>query len=496
MKQDALSALEKVVLPDLENVFGVGMTALIVTSARAQARVSLMGLAVDDYLKVVEAIAQDERVLAMWGVAGTQQILSRWRNAIQSTTGSQIVPSPEDLGRQEGACAGLIIVYLDGNLLSMTQAARSMLLRVAKGTDPSEQGLLAAAFGLELLPTPREFLARNLDVLVRERTVCAPQFTVFNVISSLARDGDGTPTAIASYLQDITLSVRLAQEVGELYRRIEERTRELEVANEVLRARDEELLKVNEELAKANRLKSEFLANMSHELRTPLGYIKGYTTTLLREDTKWTQKTVRKFLRVIDRASDRLDELIDNLLEMSKIEAGAFRVSPQPIQVTRLARKAVQEARARRTKHRFVLDFPPDFPKAEADPRRVQQVMFNLLDNAIKYSPPGSEIKVWGKAEDVRVVVGVADTGTGIPPEHCGKVFERFYRVEGSRKEGTGLGLAICRTIVEAHGGEMVVESEVGKGSCFWFTLPRNIRHERDSDAGRLLRSMAVGSGN
>ncbi len=225
---------------------------------------------------------------------------------------------------------------------------------------------------------------------------------------------------------------------------------------------------------RADAMKSQLLSTVSHELRTPLASIKGFATTLLRQDVKWDEVTQRDFLRIIEEESDRLTEIIDNLLDMSQIEAGALRIDKSPTQLRTLIREVVDEMRMRTEAHWFVVDLPSDLPLVLADPRRIRQVLHNLLENSIKYSKDG-QVTVACEVEGGHVVVSVSDQGEGIPPEYLSQVFERFFQIDGKltrRVGGSGLGLSISRGIVEAHGGKIWAESGVGKGSTFRLTLP------------------------
>ncbi len=224
----------------------------------------------------------------------------------------------------------------------------------------------------------------------------------------------------------------------------------------------------------ADALKTQLLATVSHELRTPLASIKGFATTLLRQDVKWDEATQRDFLRIIEEESDRLTEIIDNLLDMSQIEAGALRIAIQPIQLRKLIRDVVDEMRMRTEAHYFVVDLPAEMPRVQADPRRIRQVLMNLIGNAIKYSKRG-QITVACEVDDAHMTISVADQGEGIPAEYHNKIFDHFFQIDGAstrRVGGSGLGLAISRGIIEAHQGKIWVESEPGKGSTFRFTLP------------------------
>jgi signal transduction histidine kinase len=228
-------------------------------------------------------------------------------------------------------------------------------------------------------------------------------------------------------------------------------------------------------LHEANRLKSELLSTLSHEMRTPLASIKGYATALLLDSDAWGEETRREYLAIINEETDNLQDLISDLLESSIIEAGLLRIEKQPVLLARTADRVVEQAMLRTRKHRFLVSFPRGFPVVEADPRRIEQVLHNLVDNSVKYSPDGGLIVIRGESRPGEVVVSVADQGVGIAPEHLNRLFERFFRIKsglGPRVIGTGLGLPIARTIVESHGGQIWAESAVGSGTSMFFTLP------------------------
>jgi signal transduction histidine kinase len=228
-------------------------------------------------------------------------------------------------------------------------------------------------------------------------------------------------------------------------------------------------------LSEANRLKAELISTLAHEMRTPLTSIKGYSTALLMEEVTFDAETQQEFLQFIDEECDVLQTLIHDLLESSIIDAGLLRLEPQPVQLPRLA-KTVMDDIARRTEiHRFLLDFPERFPIVDADPDRIMQVLRNLLDNSVKYSPDGGLIVVRGEVRREEVIVSVADQGVGLTPEHLNRLFEKFFRAKsllGRHVVGSGLGLPISRTIVESHGGRIWAESQVGEGTKLYFALP------------------------
>jgi len=228
-------------------------------------------------------------------------------------------------------------------------------------------------------------------------------------------------------------------------------------------------------------MKSQLLATVSHELRTPLASIKGFATTLLREDVQWDAGTQREFLQIIDQEADRLGELIANLLEMSRIDARVLRIDPSQIDPGEMIGAVVEEMRLRANSRTLILDLPASLPPLDADGRRIRQVLYNLIGNALKYSTRGP-IRVSARVEGAELVVSVADQGIGIAPDHLERVFERFYQVDAAatrRAGGVGLGLSICKGIIEAHGGRIWAESTLGVGSTFSFSLPLNCEAAR-----------------
>jgi signal transduction histidine kinase len=228
-------------------------------------------------------------------------------------------------------------------------------------------------------------------------------------------------------------------------------------------------------LREANKLKDEFMSMVSHELRTPLASIKGYSRTLLADDGHWDDQTRREFLDIISDESDKLTDLVENLLEMTRIEGGRLRIVPEHILLWRYCDEVITRMSKHFPRLRFECNINEKLPVIEADPRRLEQVLMNLLQNAAKYSQ-SSTIELTAEYDgDSSVVVYVKDNGIGIPPEHLPHIFEKFYRVESqseSANTGTGLGLAIAKALVEAMGGRIGVTSAPGKGTTFYFTLP------------------------
>ena len=230
-------------------------------------------------------------------------------------------------------------------------------------------------------------------------------------------------------------------------------------------------------LKELENVRSEFVGNVSHELRTPLSLIKGFTETLLDGALKDPQQATR-FLQKIDKHSDRLLFLIEDLLAISRLESGQVALNVQHIDLHDLAQRVLDDLAARAATRKTTLEnqiAPQTTVWADAD--RLQQVLFNLADNAIKYGKSEGRVTVGARAAgSEKMEVFVADDGPGIPPDSIVRVFERFYRVDRARSResgGTGLGLAIVKHIVQAHGGEAWVKSELQKGATFYFTLPQ-----------------------
>ena len=229
-------------------------------------------------------------------------------------------------------------------------------------------------------------------------------------------------------------------------------------------------------LKQLENARKEFVANVSHELRTPLSLIKGYVETLI-DGARNDPAVANRFLRTIEKHADRLTYLIEDLLTLSTLESGGVVLNLEPVEVRRLAARVVEDLgdRARGREVSLNNEVPASL-MVRGDADRVQQVLFNLVDNAIKYGRQGGRITIGARQEDDRVVeIWVRDDGPGIPAGALERVFERFYRVDRARSRdqgGTGLGLAIVKHIVQAHGGDVRAESDPGRGAAFFFTLP------------------------
>jgi PAS domain S-box-containing protein len=232
----------------------------------------------------------------------------------------------------------------------------------------------------------------------------------------------------------------------------------------------------HKEAERLNRLKSGFMASVSHELRTPLHTIIGFAELLEEETVSVLSEKQKRFLRHIHGDSEHLLGLINDVLDLSRIEAGGLNLHTERLELERIAVEAIQSIRPYAESRSVTLREGDGLERAVlADPVRLRQILYNLLSNGAKFTQPGGEVRVDARAEGQLVRVTVSDTGMGIAAEECPRIFDKFYQVGFTPvgvREGTGLGLAICRQLVEMQGGTIWAESEVGKGSQFHFTLP------------------------
>ncbi|MBW3587824.1 MAG: GAF domain-containing protein [Actinobacteria bacterium] len=235
-----------------------------------------------------------------------------------------------------------------------------------------------------------------------------------------------------------------------------------------------------EQLKELDRLKTEMVSTTSHELRSPLTSISGYAKTLLRSGANFSEEEQREFLGVIDQQAKQLSRLIDELLNVSRIEQGGVLLTFRPIDMHLLLADIIAAAKGRTSSHEFDLEFPPDFPPVVGDEGKLVEIIGNLVDNAIKYSPDGGTITIGGEVLQGEVHLFVRDEGVGIDKEDLDTVFQKFYQVEGRpQAKGSGLGLYIVSELVKAHDGKIWVTSEVGEGTTFHVTLPQRRATDR-----------------
>ncbi len=230
-----------------------------------------------------------------------------------------------------------------------------------------------------------------------------------------------------------------------------------------------------EVLQRTDELRAALLSSVSHDLRTPLSSIKAAASSLLQEDVQWDEEARRSFATSIEREADRLNRLVGNLLDMSRIEGGALQPEKEWYPIEELIHDVVSNVQARSNDHPITVTTADGLPPVQLDYLQMDQVLTNLLENAIRYTPVGTPIEVRACVQDNLMLLSIADRGPGIPHGDEERIFDKFYSVaDGKRKkrQGFGLGLAVCRGLVEAHGGRIWAENRKDGGAIFFFTLP------------------------
>jgi PAS domain S-box-containing protein len=295
--------------------------------------------------------------------------------------------------------------------------------------------------------------------VVCEYRIIRPDHSVVwvNDDAGIAYDDDGTPLYIQGYMADITAR----------------KATEAQFDAEHARVLDLERSQ-NEKLRELDVMKDEFVALVSHELRTPLTSIQGYTELILDGIGGAVTGEQREMLAAIDRSSGRLFRLINDLLFVAQVNAGQLNVAIEDVDLASVARESIEDARKRAAKAGVSLEFESDLtPTVKADRARLAQVFDNLISNAIKFTPSGGRVGLTISMVGDEAIIVVTDSGMGMTPEDQQRLFTRFFRTAASAKiEGTGLGLSITKAIVDAHHGSISVQSEVGTGTSFTFTVP------------------------
>ena len=236
-------------------------------------------------------------------------------------------------------------------------------------------------------------------------------------------------------------------------------------------------------LQRTDELRAALLSSVSHDLRTPLASIKAAASTLLQEDVQWDEETKRSFARSIEREADRLNRLVSNLLDMSRIEDGALKPEKELYMLPELIQDVLDRLQPLLHGRIVHTQVPVDLPPIELDYMQIDQVLTNLIENAVRYTPKNSPIEVSAHCEGAQIVISVADRGPGIPSGDLDRVFDKFYRVIDGKQTtghptGSGLGLAVCKGLVEAHGGRIWAEPREGGGVVFSVSLPLGVMEE------------------
>jgi PAS domain S-box-containing protein len=284
-------------------------------------------------------------------------------------------------------------------------------------------------------------------------------------------DERGQWLGISVILRDVTERQRREQEIRRLNTSLNEQVAERthELAEKV-----EQLARANTDLQNLDRMRAEFVSLVSHQLRAPLTNMHGAVEHI---ESSCNLKTAvcARMLGILNQQVDRLDRLVRDVLNTARIESGELVLHPEPVSVLPIVQQVVEQIRARAANRPIHLPIKPGLPLAFADRDRVAEVLANLLDNADKYSPLGSEVVLETRADETEVTLSVCDSGPGIPPGDLERVFAKFYRADNSDAQaayGYGLGLYVCRRLVEAHGGRIWAENAPGGGAVFSFTLP------------------------
>ncbi len=290
---------------------------------------------------------------------------------------------------------------------------------------------------------------------------------------------DAAVDAMRSGANDYIMKGNLKRLVPAIQRELREAQlkREREKTQKELKAKEEELRRREEELRVAReveKLKDEFVGMVSHELKNPLTVIIGALRTAV--DKRIPRKEAWGLIKDAIESADSLAAIIDNLLELSRSQNSRLALNLEDCDVAEIARKVVTKLEGKSSAHKLIVS-AGDLPRVRGDPVRIERILYNLVDNAIKYSPEGGEVRVTLSTADGALVVAVSDQGLGISKEDQQRLFRHFERLGnygGHVIEGTGLGLRVCQILTEAHGGRIWVDSEPGKGSTFFFSLPLN----------------------
>jgi len=312
--------------------------------------------------------------------------------------------------------------------------------------------------------------------VVRERGFSLPFMFVSGAIGE-----DTAVEAMKAGAQDYIMKgnrLRLLPAVARELREAEARRTRVAMEQELGRRQEQatELERARQQAQRESEFKSQFLANMSHELRTPLNAIIGFSELLQQEISDPLTSTQHEYVQDILDSGLHLLSLVNDILDLSKIDAGKLELQRERLALATTVDAARPTAQALADKRGVTLEFalPGDLPEIEADPLRLRQVLFNLLSNAIKFTPSGGMVRLSARAEAAALRIGVADTGIGIAAQDIPRLFSEFERIvsSGEYHQGAGLGLALTRRLVQAHGGEIAVESTPGAGSTFTVILP------------------------
>jgi len=411
------------------------------------------------------------------GANATLTVMIATLNTTEEVVGTEMVSLPEQDERYDALMElypDLVCIQVGGNIARINIAGAQLL----GALDPRRligkplTNFIHPDFRASAAERFAHIYANGKTRLAEEKWISLDGTPIEVEMTAMALTYQGQP-AIQIVARDITRRKRAEERL----RDSEERHRQLlETYLDLIGvegARSAELHAALRRAQEVDRLKSRFLSVFSHELRTPLTSIRGQTTTLIEYAEQISPAEQLEALRIVDDEAARLDELIGRVLDMSRIESGTLRVDSIATDLQPVLQESIALMAAHAAHHTLVANLPP-LPLAQADPRRVRQIMANLLNNAIKFSPEGTAVTVDAQVSLTAITVHVRDQGPGIAPEDLPHILDRFYRAEERvRAGGVGLGLALCKGLVEAMGGQITIVSELGRGSVFSFSLPR-----------------------
>ena len=327
--------------------------------------------------------------------------------------------------------------------------------------------------------TPEILVPRIGDYLIQQGVITQEQLeAALDRQKESAATGErrllGQTLIDLDYIDHETLDRTINIQILELHTALQEANRTLE--NRV-KERTAELQMALERLTEINQIKANLISNISHELRTPLAHIKGYVELIIDEELGALTDPQKDALEVMYRAANRLEHLIEDLIEFSTASREGITLNPQPLSISGLLDSTIRRSQPKSENKDITLelDLTDPLPAVQADPERIEWVLLQLVDNAIKYTPGGGKVVLGARDDGSYLTLVVRDTGVGIPAERIEEIFIPVHQLDGSttrRQGGTGLGLALVKIILDAHASELKVESMINKGSEFSFTLP------------------------
>jgi signal transduction histidine kinase len=340
-------------------------------------------------------------------------------------------------------------------------------------------GIVVTIFLVEIIVTPIGQLVSATQMIARGDLSHPVAISTNDEIGDLARSFNQMVKQLEDSRKELedysrTLERKVEERTTELERNVKElseaRIATLNILEDINEAK-KELEKANRELMEMDEMKSKFLGTASHELKTPLTAIKANVDFILSGREGPIPRNLRQYLLTIQRNTNRIQEIMEKMLDMARIKAGKIDLLVERVNLLSAVKEYVKEIKPVEKRIDIKIKIPRDL-HVKADKNRLHDIYINLLSNAFKFTPPGGEVRIGARRDNDVVLAEVSDTGVGIPEDQCEKVFDEFYQVDRRRYGGTGLGLTIVRGIVEEHGGKIWVDSEAGKGSSFYFTVP------------------------